>query len=141
MEELQVVREGVDTTVQTYVDLLAGLYSVQQLPGLKFALKVDENIQKLENELAPLNKLMEPTPEFEAFAERVRNEAGNDPEKRKKLEEENKELVDHRVKQIETAREMLAEPKEIQLRKIYVSELPKEINAAQIKALKPILLS
>ena len=50
MEELQVVREGVDTTVQTYVDLLAGLYSVQQLPGLKFALKVDENIQKLENE-------------------------------------------------------------------------------------------
>lgn len=141
MEELQVVREGVDTTVQTYVDLLAGLYSVQQLPGLKFALKVDENIQKLENELAPLNKLMEPTPEFEAFAERVRDEAGNDPEKRKKLEEENKELVDHRVKQIETAREMLAEPKEIQLRKIYVSELPKEINAAQIKALKPILLS
>jgi len=141
MEELQVVREGVDTTVQTYVDLLAGLYSVQQLPGLKFALKVDENIQKLESELAPLNKLMEPTPEFEAFAERVRNEAGNDPEKRKKLEEENKELVDHRVEQIETAREMLAEPKEIQLRKIYVSELPKEINAAQIKALKPILLS
>jgi len=141
MEELQVVREGVDTTVQTYVDLLAGLYSVQQLPGLKFALKVDENIQKLESELAPLNKLMEPTPEFEAFAERVRDEAGNDPEKRKKLEEENKELVDHRVKQIETAREMLAEPKEIQLRKIYVSELPKEINAAQIKALKPILLS
>jgi len=141
MEELQVIREGVDTTVQTYVDLLAGLYSVQQLPGLKFALKVDENIQKLESELAPLNKLMEPTPEFEAFAERVRNEAGNDPEKRKKLEEENKELVDHRVEQIETAREMLAEPKEIQLRKIYVSELPKEINAAQIKALKPILLS
>ena len=141
MEELQVVREGVDTTVQTYVDLLAGLYSVHQLPGLKFALKVDENIQKLESELAPLNKLMEPTPEFEAFAERMRDEAGNDPEKRKKLEEENKELVDHRVKQIETAREMLAEPKEIQLRKIYVSELPKEINAAQIKALKPILLS
>jgi dephospho-CoA kinase len=123
------------------VDLLAGLYSVQQLPGLKFALKVDENIQKLESELAPLNKLMEPTPEFEAFAEKVRDEAGNDPEKRKKLEEENKELVDHRVNQIETAREMLSEPKEIKLRKIYVSELPKEINAAQIKALKPILLS
>ena len=134
-------REGVDTTTQTYVDLLAALYSVQELPGLKFALKVDENIQKLEKELAPLNKIMEPTPEFEAFALRVREEAGTDLEKRKQMEDENRELVDHRMQQIETAREMLKEPKEIQLRKIYISELPKDINAVQVKALKPILLS
>jgi len=141
MEELQVVREGVDTTVQTYVDLLAGLYSVQHLPGLKFALKVNENIRKIEEELEPLNVLMEPSEEFKAFADKVRVEAGNDVEKRKKLEEENKELVDKRIKQLDLAKEMTKEPKVISLRRIYHSELPKEITAAHIRALEPILLS
>lgn len=139
MEELQVVREGVDTTVQTYVDLLAAMYSVQHLPGLKFALKVSENIEKLEKELAPLNEVMEPTKEFEDFAMMVQEVAGNDVEKRKALEEENRELVDHRLSQIELAKEMLKEPKSIQLRKFHEGELPKDISASQLKGLKLLM--
>ena len=140
MENLQVVTgEGVDTTIQTYVDLLAAFYAVQNLPGLKFAIKVDENIATLEKELEPLNTILNPTDEFLDFADKIQKEAGNDPEKIKLLEDENEALVSYRKEQIATAREMLSDAKHISLKKIYYKELPKEITASQIKALKPIL--
>ena len=139
MEELQVVREGVDTTVQTYVDLLAAMYSVQHLPGLKFALKVHDNIKTLEKELAPLNTLLEPTKEFEEFAALVREVAGSDTEKIKELEEQNREIVDHRLSQIQLAKEMLSNSKHISLRKFHEGDLSREITAAQLKAIEPLM--
>lgn len=140
MDNLQVVtREGVDTTVQSYVDLLAALYTVHELPGLKFAKKVADNIDTLEAELAPLNTILQPTDEFLDFSEKVRNEAGTDTEKIAAMEAENKELVEHRKQQIETAKEMLLEPKEITLRKIHEGELPQQISAKQLKGLALIL--
>ena len=139
METNEIVREEIDTTVQTYVDLLAASYAVQNLPGLKFALKVDANISVLEKELEPLNTILNPTDEFLDFAEKVQVEAGNDPEKIKLLEDQNEKLVSYRKEQITTAKEMLLDVKHISLKEIYYSELPKEITAAQIKALKPIL--
>lgn len=140
MDNLQVVtREGVDTTVQSYVDLLAALYTVQELPGLKFAKKVADNIDTLEKELEPLNTILQPTDEFLAFSEKVRKEAGNDHEKIAAMEAENTELVEHRKQQIETAKEMLSEPKEITLRKIHEGELPQQISAKQLKGLALIL--
>ena len=140
MDNLQVVtREGVDTTVQSYVDLLATLYTVQELPGLKFAKKVADNIDTLEEELEPLNTILQPTDEFLAFSEKVRKEAGNDHEKIAAMEAENTELVEHRKQQIETAKEMLSEPKEITLRKIHEGELPQQISAKQLKGLALIL--
>lgn len=139
METNEIVREGIDTTIQTYVDLLAAFYAVQNLSGLKFALKVDENIATLEKELEPLNTILNPTDEFLDFADKIQKEAGNDPEKIKLLEDENEELVNYRKEQIATAKEMLSDAKQISLKKIYYRELPKEITAAQIKALKPIL--
>jgi ribosome biogenesis GTPase A len=141
METLtKVTGEGTDQkTVQNYVDLLSGHYSVVDLPGLKFAKKIADNIDAMEERLAPLNEILQPTKEFEEFAERVREEAGTDAEKIKLLEEENKELVDHRKSQLETAEEMLKENMSITLRTIYEGELPNNISAKQIKALKSIL--
>jgi len=141
METLtKVTGEGTDQkTVQNYVDLLSGHYSVVDLPGLKFAKKIADNIDAMEGRLAPLNEILQPTKEFEEFAERIREEAGTDAEKIKLLEEENKELVDHRKSQLETAEEMLKEDMSITLRTIYEGELPNNISAKQIKALKSIL--
>tara|TARA_R110002020_G_scaffold165581_2_gene353090 strand:+ start:25128 stop:25556 length:429 start_codon:yes stop_codon:yes gene_type:complete len=141
METLtKVTGEGTDQkTVQNYVDLLSGHYSVVDLPGLKFAKKIADNIDAMEERLAPLNEILQPTKEFEEFAERIREEAGTDAEKIKLLEEENKELVDHRKSQLETAEEMLKEDMSITLRTIYEGELPNNISAKQIKALKSIL--
>ena len=142
MDNLQVVtREGVDTTIQTYVDLLATLYTVHELPGLKFAKKVVDNINTLEKELEPLNKILQPTDEFMALSERVRQEAGQDQEKMVAIEAEegNKKVVEHRHEQLATARQMLENPKEITLRKINESELPQQISAKQLKGLAVIL--
>jgi hypothetical protein len=135
IEEATIVGE----TVQTYVDLLNGLYNVQELPGLKFAQKVLENIDTLEKELAPLNDALKPSKEFEVFAQKVRLEAGNDPKKVEELESQEPELVNARKKQLETVQEMLKATTEIQLRKIYQSELPREISAVQLKGIRKII--
>ena len=136
IEEATVVGE----TVQTYVDLLNGLYNVQELSGLKFAQKVLDNIDTLERELSPLNEALRPSEEFEMFAQKVRIQAGNDPKKVEELEAQEPELVDARRKQIEAAQDMLKGTTEIQLRKIYQNELPGNISAAQLKAIRKIVI-
>jgi len=128
-----------ETTVQTYVDLLHALQSVQDLPGLKFAQKVESNISKLEERLEPLNLALKPTKEFEEFAQMVQRVAGNDHVKRQELEDQNPEIVEKRVKQLDEAREMLTQPLSVPLRKIHEGELPHNINARQLKGLKLIL--
>jgi hypothetical protein len=139
MNIVENVEKEVTTTVQTYVDLLDALHRVQDLPGLKFAKKISDNIKKLELRLAPLHMALKPTKEFEEFAAKVMAEAGNDEAKRKALEFENPEIVQAREKQIEEAREMLKEPLEVQLRKIHEDELPQMINARQLRSIDIIL--
>lgn len=139
MNIVENVETEVTTTVQTYVDLLDALHRVQDLPGLKFAKKISDNIKKLELRLAPLQIALKPTKEFEEFAAKVMAEAGNDEAKRKALEFENPEIVQAREKQIEEAREMLKEPLEVQLRKIHEDELPQMINARQLRSIDIIL--
>jgi hypothetical protein len=129
----------VGDTVQTYVDLLNGLYNVQNLPGLKFAQKVLDNIETLEKELAPLNEALRPSEEFEQFALKVRTQAGNDPKKVEELEAQEPELVNERRMQLEAVQEMLKATTEIKLRTIYSSDLPKEISAAQLKGIRKIV--
>lgn len=141
MQVVDAIEEAtiVGDTVQTYVDLLNGLYNVQNLPGLKFAQKVLDNIDTLERELAPLNEALRPSEEFEQFAQKVRIQAGNDPKKVEELEAQEPELVSERKKQLETVQEMLKATTDIRLRTIYSSDLPKEISAAQLKGIRKIV--
>jgi len=141
MEVVKNVEEGVtvETTVQTYVDLLSAMYNVQDLPGLKFAQKVADNIGTLEASLKPLHDELQPSEEFDVFAARVRAEAGNDAEKRKALEDEYPELVAERHAQLEKGQEMLLTPLKLTLRKFHTNELPNDITARQLKALKSVI--
>ena len=141
MQVVDAIEEAtiVGDTVQTYVDLLNGLYNVQNLPGLKFAQKVLDNIDTLEKELAPLNEALRPSEEFEMFAQKVRAQAGNDPKKVEELEAQEPDLVNERRMQLETAQEMLKVTTDIKLRTIYSSDLPKEISAAQLKSIRKIV--
>lgn len=127
------------TTTQDYVNLYNGLMQVQHVQGLAFAKKVLENMETLERELKPLNDLLKPSPEFEAFAQRVRDEAKGDPKLTAELEATVPELIDERQKQVDAAQVMLASPMEIKMRKIYNGELPSQISAAQLKGIKMIL--
>ena len=126
-------------TVQGFVDLLNGLYKVQEVKGLKLAKKVVSNIQNLEEFLNPLNTAMEPSKEFKEFAERVRSEAGNDLEKVAALEATEPELVNERKEQLQTLQLLLSETKELSLEQIHYSDLPNEVSAKQLKGISPIL--
>lgn len=128
------------TTLQEHVDLYNALLSVQDLQGLKFAGKVSDNIDRLETALRPLNEMLRPTPEFEAFAKDVHELAAGDPEKVKQMEAEHPELVEYRKKQLDSATVLLNEPFELQLRKIHEGELPHNISARQLRGLKLILV-
>jgi hypothetical protein len=128
-----------EMTVQGFVDLLNGLYQVQDVKGLKLARKVMGNIATLEEFLSPLNKAMEPSDEFKVFAERVKNEAGNDMEKIAELEAQEPELVEQRKEQLKTLQLLLSETKELSLEQIYMSDLPNEVSAKQLKGISPVL--
>ena len=128
-----------EMTVQGFVDLLNGLYEVQDVKGLKLARKVMGNIAALEEFLSPLNKAMEPSDEFKAFAEKVKKEAGNDLEKIAELEAQEPELVEQRKEQLKTLQLLLNETKELSLEQIYMSDLPNEVSAKQLKGISPVL--
>lgn len=125
--------------LREYSELYNALLHVQDLPGLRFASKVADNIRTLERELSPVNEALRPSPEFEVFAMRVREESGNDPAKVREMEEANPDLVQERRKQLQDAELMLAEEKEIRLRTILENELPAQISARQLMSLKLIL--
>jgi len=126
-------------TVQQAVDLLQALYSVQELEGLKFATKVAINMSNIEERLKPLDEVMKPSKEFEAFA-KIIQEVQGDQEKIAELEEQNAELVEERKKQIATVEAMLQDQIEVELIKIPSNILPDKINAQQIRGLKLLIV-
>ena len=128
-----------ETTGQTYIDLVQGLYSVQDLPGRAFAEKVLQNIKKLEATLKPINVAFQPSDEFEKFAQKVQAEAQGDPAKTKELEDANPKLIAARTAQIEKAQKLLSEPMEVKLYNIPKNSLPTNITARQLRSLELIL--
>lgn len=126
-------------TVQQAVDLLQALYGVQELEGLKFATKVAINMSNIEERLKPLDEVMKPSKEFEAFA-KIIQEVQGDQEKIAELEEQNAELVEERKKQIATVEAMLQDQIEVELIKIPSNILPNKINAQQIRGLKLLIV-
>jgi len=128
-----------ETTGQTYIDLVQGLYSVQDLPGRAFAEKVLQNIKKLEIALKPVNDAFQPTKEFEVFAQKVQNEAQGDPEKTKLLEETEPGLVAERTAQVEAGQAHLEAPMTVKLYNIPKNSLPANITARQLRSLELIL--
>ena len=136
-ETIAEVQEG--TTLRTYMELLNAHYAVQDLPGLKFALKVADNIKKLEANLEPVSELLKPSEEFQEFASRVHLECQGDSVKIAAMEAANQELVDQRHDQLTAGQTMLDSTFEIKLRHFNADELPKTITARQYLALDTLI--
>lgn len=130
---------NITLTAQGWVDVLNGLYQSQELKGLKFAKKCLSNIQAIEKELRPLDNIMRPSPEFMAFAERIRTEAGNDPVKVKELEATEPLLVEERKEQLATLQVMLASEKTIEVNLFNSNELPTDMNTIQLKGIHVLI--
>jgi len=125
--------------VQEVVDILQALYGVQEIGNLEFAKRVSKSTLSIEKVLKPLDDTMRPSKEFEELAKLV-NKVRDDEEAVKKLEEEHKEVVEERLKQIDTVEVILQDFVDVELTYIEEDILPKDINAKQLKGLQPLII-
>ena len=126
-----------------FVNLVNGLFQVQDLKGKTFSLTVIKNIRTIEQELKDLEVAGKPTDEFMALAKQVNeiaNENSEDSESKiTELEEVNKELVASRKKQVEKVTEMMEEEITINLDSVSEKDLPNDITAKQISSIEKII--
>ena len=116
-----------------FVELVNGLFSVQNLKGVKFGLLVSKNIRILQEELNHLESAAAPSEEFLALSAQVNALIAEDEkEEIQKLEEENAELVQARKDQLAEVEELLQETTKMTLHIIPEDCLPADISGEQI---------
>tara|TARA_R110002020_G_scaffold474833_1_gene707676 strand:+ start:403 stop:816 length:414 start_codon:yes stop_codon:yes gene_type:complete len=129
----------INATKQEFVNLINGLYQVQEVKGKQFSLLISKNIDILKTELKSLEEAATPSEEFMVLAKKVNELANSKEEEAKskidKLEEENKELVEARRVQMETIQKMMEEKLEIKLNSIDEKVLPEDVTAKQINGI------
>ena len=132
----------IKTTNGELVDLMNGLFSVQDLKGKGFAFKVSNNMSKLQKALEPVELAGKPSEEFVKFAQDVQKlQQMKDAEGIKKLEDSNPELVKARQVQMDAVQEMLKEEaEEIELEVFTKDSLPNDISGRQITNLEKIIV-
>tara|TARA_R110002012_G_scaffold7040_5_gene33339 strand:+ start:13201 stop:13614 length:414 start_codon:yes stop_codon:yes gene_type:complete len=133
----------IKATKGDFVQLINGLFAVQNLKGKDFSLTISKNIVKLKEALAELEEAGKPSEEFMALAEQVNIVVNENKEDSKeiiaKLEEENKELVKARQTQMDEVTELMKEELELDLEELKEDYLPEEITAQQINNLIKII--
>tara|TARA_R110000824_G_scaffold100276_3_gene238474 strand:- start:1402 stop:1851 length:450 start_codon:yes stop_codon:yes gene_type:complete len=133
----------INATKQELVDLINGLFQVQELKGKDFSLLVSKNIQILQKNLEKVQKAGTPSEEFLALAQQVNeisNENAEDSQERiDKLEKENKDLVEGRKSQMSEVSEMLKEEVKLELHILPESFLPEDVTAKQINNIIKII--
>ena len=145
METIEKVKtmKTINATKGEFVNLINGLFQVQELKGKKFGLIVNKNITILREELKHLEEFGKPSEEFMKLAMEVNKISNENPENAKekidKLEKENEELVAARRKQMEDVTEKMKEEMTIKLNTISESNLPNDISAQQISNIEKII--
>ena len=121
MVKVKEVKEEQECTNRQLADLLVGLYGVQELKGLKFAIQVSKNITMLKKDLEYIDEATKPSPEFLELATKVQalqeSQLADEgiEDKVKELEKENQELVDTRKAQIEEFNSIMEETTKVKL--------------------------
>ena len=129
----------INATKQEFVNMITGLYQVQDIKGKEFSLVVSKNIDILKTELQSLEDAATPSEEFMVLAREVNQLTNTEGEEAKskidKLEEENKELVESRRVQMEKVKKMMDEKIEVELNVIEENILPEDVTAKQINGI------
>ena len=133
----------IKATKGEFVNMINGLFAVQELKGKKFSLTVSKNIVILQKALKELEEAGRPSDKFMKLAKEVNELANlnNDDSKAKidTLEKENEELVKTRQEQMEIIKKMMEEEIEVELNSLEEKVLPEEITAQQINNLIKII--
>jgi len=133
----------INATKQEFVDLINGLFQVQELKGKEFSLLVSKNINILQKNLKDIQEAGTPSEKFLELAQQVNAianaNAEDSQEKIDKLESENKELVESRKNQMAKVSEMLKKDIELELHVLPESVLPEDVTAKQINTIINII--
>tara|TARA_R110002167_G_scaffold101836_3_gene264860 strand:- start:3470 stop:3907 length:438 start_codon:yes stop_codon:yes gene_type:complete len=144
METMQKVKtmKKINAPKQEFVDLINGLFQVQELQGKEFSILVSKNMNILQKNLKDIQDAGEPSEEFLKLAQQVNELANADQDSQETidaLEKENKELVDQRKDQMAKVAEILKEEIELELHLLPEAILPEEVTAKQINNLINII--
>jgi len=133
----------INATKGEFVNLINGLFSVQELKGKKFGLSVSKNLTLLQEALKELEEMGIPSPEFLSLAQEVNKISQEDPEgateKIEALEKENAVLVQERKDQVEKVTTTMLEPMELKLKTMSEDLLPEDITAQQISGIHQLI--
>jgi len=133
----------INATKGEFVNLINGLFQVQELKGKKFGLAISKNIVTLKKELQHLEDLGKPSEEFMELAMKVNELSQKNPETSQeeinKLEKENEELVKLRREQMDNVAELMKVEISIDLKVISEDLLPNDITAKQINNIEKII--
>ena len=126
-----------------FVNIINGLFAVQELKGKMFSLRVSKNIVILQKALKDLEEAGKPSDKFMKLAEEVNQLANLNSEESKSkietLEKDNEDLVKDRQEQMEKVKVMMEEEIEVKLNVFEETILPEEITAKQINNLIKII--
>lgn len=128
----------IKATNRELLNLLHSLYAVSDLKGLKFAIGVSKNIDRLKRDLLYIDEASAPTEEFQKLLDQVRVIESSEEDKDKvvkeiaKLEKKNQKLIDERKAQLQDVDSILDDESEIELVSISEEILPEGITAKQL---------
>ena len=133
----------INATKGEFVNLINGLFAVQDLKGKNFSLVVSKNIMILRDKLKDLETVGKPSDEFMVLAQEVNkiaNENAEDSkEKIEKLEKDNNDLVKERRVQMDKLNQLLEAKTTVHLNTISEDDLPENITAKHINNLEKII--
>jgi len=145
METIEKVKtiKTIKATKGEFVNLINGLFQVQELKGKDFSIAVGKNISIIRDSLTDLEEAGKPSEEFMELANTVNvisNENKDDAtEQIENLEKENKELVKSRREQMDIVGKMMEDSIEIELYTLIEEYLPEDITAKQINSIIKII--
>ena len=128
----------IKATNRELLNLLHSLYAVSDLKGLKFAIGVSKNIDRLKRDLTYIDEASAPTEEFQKLLDQVKVIESSEEDKDKvineiaKLEKKNQKLIDERKAQLQDVDSILDDESEIELVSISEDILPEGITAKQL---------
>ena len=133
----------IKATKGEFVNLINGLFAVQELKGKDFGLAVSKNITNLKEGLKHLEDEGKPSEEFMELARKV-NEISNENSEDAKdridtLEKENEKLVQSRKDQMAKVLELMKDDISLDLVMISKKVLPEDITAKQINSIEKII--
>lgn len=133
----------INATKGDFVQIINGLFNVQNLSGKDFSLIISKNINILKDKLKDLEDMGKPSEKFMELAKEVNLLSSGDDENAKakidKLEEENKDLVEERRAQLEKVAEVMKEEISVELHVLSEDLLPETVTANQINNLIKII--